>query len=285
MRKRFQQEARLAARLIHPHIVAVLDYGEDDASSYLVMERLPGTTLRDEIARGPLTTSRVMLVITEDAHRTGGRPQVRRAASRHQTQQHPPAGRRPHKDHRLRDCQERRHPDRGGGGDRGHDAHRGRPGHARLSRARTEIGPPGDGTVRSLLGRRRHGGGTHGAASRSRCHPDGGATSPLRDIARRALATEPNERFGSAVEMLHALRPPRPTAVAAPQATTQPMAPRPAVTLPVPVAEPATVRGPTKPAEGPRPHRPAPSPTRVRRRRVVCAGATAAALIALLCCS
>ena len=56
MRKRFQQEARLAARLVHPHIVAVLDYGEDDSLSYLVMERLPGTTLRDEIARGPLPT-------------------------------------------------------------------------------------------------------------------------------------------------------------------------------------------------------------------------------------
>ena len=65
MRQRFQQEARLAARLIHPHIVAVLDYGEDDALSYLVMERLPGTTLRDEIARGPLAPSRVLLVVTE----------------------------------------------------------------------------------------------------------------------------------------------------------------------------------------------------------------------------
>ena len=31
MRQRFQQEARIAARLVHPHIVAILDYGEDDA--------------------------------------------------------------------------------------------------------------------------------------------------------------------------------------------------------------------------------------------------------------
>jgi len=66
MRERFQQEALIAARLIHPHIVAVLDFGEDTASSYLVMERLPGTTLRDEIiARGPLSTQRVMLVMAE----------------------------------------------------------------------------------------------------------------------------------------------------------------------------------------------------------------------------
>ena len=40
MRERFQQEALIAARLLHPHIVAVLDFGEDHASSFLVMERL-----------------------------------------------------------------------------------------------------------------------------------------------------------------------------------------------------------------------------------------------------
>jgi serine/threonine-protein kinase len=66
MRERFQQEALIAARLLHPHIVAVLDFGEDDASSFLVMERLPGSTLRDEVvARGPLSSQRVMLVMTE----------------------------------------------------------------------------------------------------------------------------------------------------------------------------------------------------------------------------
>jgi len=66
MRQRFQQEALIAARLLHPHIVAVLDFGEDHASSYLVMERLPGTTLRDEIiARGPLSPPRVLLVMAE----------------------------------------------------------------------------------------------------------------------------------------------------------------------------------------------------------------------------
>ena len=66
MRQRFQQEALIAARLLHPHIVAVLDFGEDHASSYLVMERLPGSTLRDEVvARGALSSQRVMLVMSE----------------------------------------------------------------------------------------------------------------------------------------------------------------------------------------------------------------------------
>ncbi len=64
MRIRFQREARIVARLIHPHIVAVLDYGED-SSSYLVMERLPGTTLRDEMAHGPIPAPRVRLVAAE----------------------------------------------------------------------------------------------------------------------------------------------------------------------------------------------------------------------------
>ena len=65
MRERFQQEARLAARLVHPNIVAVLDYGEAGASSYLVMERLPGSTLRDEIARGPMPPVRLVPILTE----------------------------------------------------------------------------------------------------------------------------------------------------------------------------------------------------------------------------
>src|SRR6516162_4438743 len=65
MRERFQQEARLAARLVHPNIVAVLDYGEAGASSYLVMERLPGSTLRDEIARGPIPPARLLPVLSE----------------------------------------------------------------------------------------------------------------------------------------------------------------------------------------------------------------------------
>ena len=77
MRTRFEREAWIAAQFAHPHIVAVLDYGEDHSASYLVMERLPGTTLRDEIAGGPLTGQRVMLVVDEilgalaAAHRFG----------------------------------------------------------------------------------------------------------------------------------------------------------------------------------------------------------------------
>ena len=46
-RTRFIQEARSAARLAHPNVVSVFDQGQDSDMAYLVMEYLPGITLRD----------------------------------------------------------------------------------------------------------------------------------------------------------------------------------------------------------------------------------------------
>lgn len=45
--RRFDQEARSAARLSHPNVVNVFDQGQDAHMAYLVMEYLPGITLRD----------------------------------------------------------------------------------------------------------------------------------------------------------------------------------------------------------------------------------------------
>jgi serine/threonine protein kinase len=59
MRDRVVAEARLAARLTHPHVVGVLDTGEQDGRPFVVMERLSGRTLRDELAEGPLPAERV----------------------------------------------------------------------------------------------------------------------------------------------------------------------------------------------------------------------------------
>ena len=44
---RFVREARSAARLQHPNVVAIFDQGEDDGRVYLVMELVAGRTLRE----------------------------------------------------------------------------------------------------------------------------------------------------------------------------------------------------------------------------------------------
>ena len=46
-RSRFIREARAAARLQHPNLVNVYDQGEDGGLAYIVMEYIPGITLRD----------------------------------------------------------------------------------------------------------------------------------------------------------------------------------------------------------------------------------------------
>ncbi|MEU0497654.1 serine/threonine-protein kinase [Mycobacterium sp. NPDC006124] len=64
-RARFEEEARAAARLSHPNIVAVHDYGHHGGTPYIVMERLPGGTLHDEIGRGPMPPLRVRTILEE----------------------------------------------------------------------------------------------------------------------------------------------------------------------------------------------------------------------------
>jgi serine/threonine protein kinase len=59
IRNRFDAEAHAAAALNHPNIVAVHDSGEHDGTPFIVMERLPGETLADQIARGQLSQARV----------------------------------------------------------------------------------------------------------------------------------------------------------------------------------------------------------------------------------
>src|SRR6185312_14407124 len=49
--ERFRREARAVAQLNHPHIVTVIDAGEDDNMPYIVFEYVEGETLKDRIRR------------------------------------------------------------------------------------------------------------------------------------------------------------------------------------------------------------------------------------------
>ena len=56
VRSRFLREARLLATMTHPGIATIHDIVEDDAgNSYLVMEYIPGDTLDQRMARGPIS--------------------------------------------------------------------------------------------------------------------------------------------------------------------------------------------------------------------------------------
>jgi eukaryotic-like serine/threonine-protein kinase len=52
--RRFEQEARAAAALNHPNILAVFQMGTHEGAPYLVSELLEGETLREGVKRGPL---------------------------------------------------------------------------------------------------------------------------------------------------------------------------------------------------------------------------------------
>src|SRR4029077_17845630 len=51
---RFEHEARAAAALNHPNIVAVFDVGFDGTTPYIVSELLEGKTLRHRLTEGPI---------------------------------------------------------------------------------------------------------------------------------------------------------------------------------------------------------------------------------------
>ncbi len=278
MRQRFQQEALIAARLIHPNIVAVLDFGEEQASSFLVMERLPGSTLRDEIVgRGPLPTQRVLGVMAETlgalaaAHKFGVlHRDIKPSNILLQEDGHTKITDfgiaksfdlrmeldRPTDDMTLTGVVL---------GTPGYLAPERRSGHP--ATVQSDLYSVGAVMVEALTGRRV----VPGAAATE------GLPPPLRDVARRALAPDPQDRFASAGEMLGALR----TSAATTAPARRPAPTRPSITATNPMTPP--VRPPrTAIMTPPRPERPRPASVRVRRRRVVLAAVAALALVAAL---
>ena len=69
---RFRREARAAARLTHPNVVAVYDSGVDHGDHYIVMELVAGGTLRELLRRrGPLPLP-LALAVEDDVLRALG---------------------------------------------------------------------------------------------------------------------------------------------------------------------------------------------------------------------
>ncbi len=61
---RFHREAKSAARLTHPHVVAVYDQGTAAGLIYLAMEYVPGRNLRDVIHQfGPLSGEQALVML------------------------------------------------------------------------------------------------------------------------------------------------------------------------------------------------------------------------------
>jgi len=51
MLRRFDREAKALAKLTHPNIVSIIDYGEFEGSPYLIMPYLPGGTLKQHLGK------------------------------------------------------------------------------------------------------------------------------------------------------------------------------------------------------------------------------------------
>lgn len=78
MRVRFRREAEAACQLVHPHICTILDYGEVDATIFLVMPFLAGGSLADVLVRDRIvppaaaaTTAAQVATALDYAHRHG----------------------------------------------------------------------------------------------------------------------------------------------------------------------------------------------------------------------
>ncbi len=66
-RERMRREARAAARLGHPHVDTVYDFGQHQDVPYMVMELIDGPSLSDELHKGPLSWRRAVGICGEIA--------------------------------------------------------------------------------------------------------------------------------------------------------------------------------------------------------------------------
>jgi len=63
--ERFRREARMLARLQHPNILSVFDYGEQDGYPYIVMPFVKSGTLSEALRDHPLTFAEINAIISQ----------------------------------------------------------------------------------------------------------------------------------------------------------------------------------------------------------------------------
>ncbi|MGE5126384.1 MAG: serine/threonine-protein kinase, partial [Betaproteobacteria bacterium] len=65
--ERFRQEARVAARLEHPHVLPVHAFGIEQGRPWMAMRLVSGGSLADRLQRGPLPKAQTVAVLGEVA--------------------------------------------------------------------------------------------------------------------------------------------------------------------------------------------------------------------------
>ncbi len=84
---RFEREARALAKLTHPNIVHINDYGEHDGLPYLVMDFIPGGTLKEKIG-APIPWAEAAWFLAPVARRSRLCPQAGHHPPRYQALQY-----------------------------------------------------------------------------------------------------------------------------------------------------------------------------------------------------
>ena len=104
--ERFNREARALARLSHPNIVAVHEFGQVNGLPFFIMEFVDGLNLRQLERSRKTLAARGAADRAADLRGAAVRPRRRHRPSRHQTGEHPARQEGPREDRRFRHRQD-----------------------------------------------------------------------------------------------------------------------------------------------------------------------------------